>query len=110
MLRQEVTVADRISYFNCVCRLNYPHDRLASTLFLSVPLCSEKGRNAVHNMIALYRDTPRVAYCPSLRPRNSFCPIEECNQDMKECVLERDTLDKTELANSFDNRIEAAKR
>jgi hypothetical protein len=29
---------------------------------------------------------------------------------MKECVPERDTLDKTELANSVDNRIEAAKR
>jgi hypothetical protein len=57
-LGQEASVADRISYFNRVRRLNPPRDRLASTLFLSVPLRSEKGRNAVHDMIALYRDTP----------------------------------------------------
>jgi hypothetical protein len=77
------SVADRISHFGRVRHLDPPRDRLASSLFLSVALRSEEGRNALRDMITLYTQTHQVAYRPSLRPRDSRCPVEECGQEME---------------------------
>jgi hypothetical protein len=82
------SVADRISYFNRVRRLDPPRDQLATLLFLSVPHRSKEGRSAARNMITLYRETPRVAYRPSLQPHDGRCPVEACGKDMEEFVCD----------------------
>lgn len=56
----------RPSFFNRTRRLDPPRDRLALSLFLRVPLRSEEGRNALRDMIILYKENPKVAYRPSL--------------------------------------------
>jgi len=66
-------VASRPSFFNRIRRLDPPRDRLASTLFLCVPLRSKEGRSALRNMIKLYKGNPKVTYRPSLRPSNGRC-------------------------------------
>ena len=80
------SVADRITHFNRIRRLNPPRDQLSTLLFLSVPLRSKEGRSAVRNMITLYRDTGRVAYRPSLQPHEGRCPVGACGKDMEELV------------------------
>jgi hypothetical protein len=80
-------VASRPSFFNRIRRLDPPRDRLASTLFLHVPLRSKEGRSALHDMIALYKDNPKVAYRPSLRPNHGHCPVAKCAQEMDTFVL-----------------------
>jgi hypothetical protein len=80
-------VASRLSFFNRIRRLDPPRDRLASTLFLHVSLRSEEGRSALRDMIALYKDNPKVAYRPSLRPSHGHCPVATCAQEMDTFVL-----------------------
>lgn len=62
-------VAGRPSSFNRIHRLDPPHDRLANSLFPHVPLRSPEGRRALQDMITLCKEKPKVAYRPSLRPR-----------------------------------------
>ncbi len=79
-------VASLPSYFNRVRRLEPPRDRLASSLFLNVPLRSVQGRKALQDIITLCEENPRVAYRPSLRPENGHCPVPECAGDMDRFV------------------------
>lgn len=75
-------VASLPSYFNRIRRLDPSRDRLASSLFLNVPLRSVQGRSALQDMITLCEDNPRVAYRPSLRPENGHCPVSQCAREM----------------------------
>ena len=79
-------VASLPSYFNQIRRLDPPRDRLASVLFLNVPLRSVQGRGALQDMITLCKENPRVAYRPSLRPENGRCPVPQCARDMDRFV------------------------
>jgi hypothetical protein len=54
------------SFFNRIRRLDPPRNRLASTLFLNVPLHSDQGQSVLRDMITLYKENPQVAYRPSL--------------------------------------------
>jgi hypothetical protein len=80
------SLADRISHFDRVRRLDPPRDRLASSLFLNVTLRSDEGRKAIQDMISLYTQKPKVAYHPSLRSRDGRCSVEECGQEMERFV------------------------
>jgi len=80
-------VANLPSYFNRIRRLDPPRDRLASLLFLNVPLRSVQGRSALQDMITLCIENPRVAYRPSLRPENGRCPVPQCARDMDRFVF-----------------------
>jgi hypothetical protein len=80
-------VASRPSFFNRIRRLDPSRDQLASTLFLHAPLRSTQGRNALRDMIALYKENSKVAYRPSLRPSNGRCPVATCNEEMEKFVL-----------------------
>lgn len=83
----EITsVASLPSFFNRIRRLDAPRDRLASSLFLEVPLRSPQGRKALQDMITLCKDNPRVAYRASSRPENDHCPITQCAQKMDRFV------------------------
>ena len=75
-------VASLPSYFNRICRLDPPHDWLASLLFLEAPLHSLDGWRALEDMINLYRENPQVAYCPSLRPENGCCLVSGCAKEI----------------------------
>ena len=79
-------VASLPSYFNRIRRLDPPRDRLASLLFLNVPLRSVQGRSALQDMITLCIENPRVAYRPSLRPENGRCPVPQYARDMDRFV------------------------
>lgn len=79
-------VASLPNYFNRIRRLDPPRDRLASLLFLNVPLRSVQGRSALQDMITLCKENPRVAYRPSLRPENGRCPVPQCAKDMNRFV------------------------
>lgn len=79
-------VASLPSYFNRIRRLDPPRDRLASLLFLNIPLRSMQGRSALQDMITLCKENPRVAYRPSLRPANGRCPVPQCARDMDRFV------------------------
>lgn len=79
-------VASLPSYFSRIRRLDPPRDRLASSLFLSVPLRSPQGRSALQDMITLCQDNPRVAYRPSLRPEGGRCPRSRCAREMDRFV------------------------
>jgi hypothetical protein len=50
-------------------------DRLASSLFLVVPLRSAEGRNVLCDMIALCRQDTEVASRPGLEPEKYRCLI-----------------------------------
>lgn len=80
-------VANLPSYFNRIRRLDPPRDRLASLLFLNVPLRSVQGRSALQDMITLCTENPRVAYRPSLRPENGRCPVPQCARIMDRFVF-----------------------
>ncbi|KAL8936221.1 MAG: hypothetical protein Q9216_005048 [Gyalolechia sp. 2 TL-2023] len=82
----EELFASLSSYFNRIRRLDPPRDRLASLLFLNVPLRSAQGRSALQDMITLCKENPRVAYRPSLRPANGRCPVPQCARDMDRFV------------------------
>lgn len=75
-------VASLPSFFGRICRLDPPRDRLASLLFLNVPLRSLDGRRALEDMITLCKENPVVAYRPSLRPEAGRCPVQSCAQKM----------------------------
>ncbi|KIV87981.1 hypothetical protein PV10_09166 [Exophiala mesophila] len=75
-------VASLPSFFSRVRRLDPPRDRLASSLFLDVPLRSPEGRASLQDMITLCRENPKVAYRPSLRPENGLCPVSACAVEM----------------------------
>ncbi|KIW56900.1 hypothetical protein, variant [Exophiala xenobiotica] len=75
-------VASLPSFFGRVRRLDPPRDRLASSLFLDVPLRSPEGRAALQDMITLCQENPKVAYRPSLRPENGRCPVSTCAVEM----------------------------
>ena len=75
------------SYFNRIRRLDPPRDRLASSLFLNVPLRSPQGRNALQDMISLCKDNPPIAYRPSLQPDNGHCPVSHCARKMERLVF-----------------------
>ncbi|KAG9773168.1 hypothetical protein KCU88_g5872, partial [Aureobasidium melanogenum] len=75
-------VASLPSFFSRVRRLDPPRDRLASSLFLDVPLRSLEGRAALQDMITLCQENPKVAYRPSLRPENGRCPVSVCAVEM----------------------------
>lgn len=87
ILNEKASVMSRPSFFNRIRRLDPPRDRLALSLFLRVPLRSEEGRNALRDMITLYKENPKVAYRPSLRPRNGRCPQAMCGRPMDTCAL-----------------------
>lgn len=76
------TVANLPCYFNRVRRLDPPRDMLAELLFLNVSLRSYEGRAALQAMITLCKENPKVAYRPSLRPKNGLCPAMGCGRDM----------------------------
>lgn len=57
-------------------------DRLASSLFLDVPLRSPDGQAAFQDMITLCQENPKVAYRPSLRQENGRCPVSACAVEM----------------------------
>jgi hypothetical protein len=80
-------VASKLTQFNRIRRLDQPRDRLASSLFLCVPLRSKEGRGALRDMITLYKDNPVVAYRPSLRPNNGRCPVAACDREMETFVF-----------------------
>ena len=75
-------VASLPSYFDRIRRLDPPRDRLASSLFLNDPLRSVQGRSALQDMITLCEENPRVAYRPSLRPKDGHCPVPQCEREM----------------------------
>ncbi len=87
-------VASLPSFFNRIRRLDPPRDRLASSLFLNVPLRSSQGRNALQDMITLCKDNPRVAYRPSLRPENRHCPVSQCARQMDRFVYPSSLISK----------------
>ncbi len=74
------------SYFNCICCLNPPCDKLASTLFLNIPLRSPQGQSALQNMITLCDSNPQVVYCSSLQPESGHCTASWCAWKMNEFV------------------------
>ena len=74
------------SYFNRIRRLDPPRDRLASLLFLNLPLRTVQGRSALQDMITLCKENPPVAYRPSLRPEKGRCPVPQCARDMDRFV------------------------
>ncbi|KAJ4502326.1 hypothetical protein HRR76_005404 [Exophiala dermatitidis] len=80
-------VASLPSFFSRVRRLDPPRDRLASSLFLDVPLRSPEGRAALQDIITLYQENPKVAYRPSLRPENGRCPVSKCAVEMESVDL-----------------------
>lgn len=80
-------VASLPTFFNRVRRLEPPRDRLATSLFLHVPLRSREGRIALHDMIKLCVENPQVAYRPSLQPYNGFCPAPQCGQEMDRFIF-----------------------
>lgn len=79
-------VASLPSFFSRVRRLDPPRDRLASSLFLDVPLRSPEGRAALQDMITLCQENPKVAYRPSLRPESGRCPVSTCAVEMERWV------------------------
>ena len=91
-------VASRPSYFNRIRRLDPSRDRLASSLFLHIPLRSPQGRIALQDMITLCKHNPPVAYRPSLRPKNGCCPVPKCAREMGRYVVCRPLISK-QLAN-----------
>jgi hypothetical protein len=83
----QATVMSLPSWFNRIRRLDPARDKLASLLFLKVPLRSEEGRSAIRNMINLYKENPKVAYRPSLQPKNGHCPEATCALLMESFVI-----------------------
>lgn len=98
-------VASLPSYFNRIRRLDPPRDRLASVLFLNVPLRSVQGRGALQDMITLCEKNPQVAYRPSLQPENGHCPVPQCARDIDRFVYLpfqiSDVLDSCELTDKI---------
>lgn len=68
----------RASYFDRVRKLDPPRDRLATNLFLDVPLRSEVGRSVLDDMISLCKGAPEVAYRPGMFPEGGCCPVSSC--------------------------------
>ena len=66
ILNEKASAMSRPSFFNRTHRLDLSRDRLTSSLFLRVPLYNKEGRNALRDMIILYKENPKVAYCLSL--------------------------------------------
>jgi hypothetical protein len=79
-------VVSRPSFFNRSRHLDPLCDRLASSLFLDIPLCSKQGCNILRNMIALYEESVQVAYRPSSRPENGCCPVAIYSQKIDQFV------------------------
>jgi hypothetical protein len=76
--------------FNRVRRLDPTRDRLASSLFLDVPLRSLQGRAVLQNMITLCEENPKFAYRLSLRPEHGRCPcVNVRNEDGTELFVVR---------------------
>jgi hypothetical protein len=75
-------VAALPGYFNRIRRLDPPRDRLAHTLFIDIPLRSDEGRSALHDFVTLCRENPKVAYRPSLQPKEGRCPVPTCAKEM----------------------------
>ncbi|KAI9776699.1 MAG: hypothetical protein M1839_009426 [Geoglossum umbratile] len=74
------------TYFDRVRFLDPPRDRLASSLFLNIPLRSEGGRVSLRDLIALCKENPEVGYRPSLQPKMGHCPVAECGLRMDRFV------------------------
>ena len=49
--------------------------RIQESLFEKVPLDSEKGKQCLHDMVALCKSTEKVAYYPRMNPVNERCPV-----------------------------------
>lgn len=62
------------SQFSRICHMMEERLRLSSTLFQIAPLRSAEGVAAVEDLIALITNTCRVAYQPSLQPKDGSCP------------------------------------
>ena len=70
-------VASLLSYFKRTRCSDPPRDRLASSLFLSVPLRGVQGRRALQDMSTLCEGNSRVAYRPNLEPENGHCRVPQ---------------------------------
>jgi len=81
------SIMSRLTFFDRIRHLDPSRDKLASLLFLEVPLRSPEGRAAIHNMITLYKENPRVAYRPSLKPKDGHCPVASCNRWIESYVI-----------------------
>jgi hypothetical protein len=73
-------------YFDRVRKLDPPRDRLATHLFLDVPLRSEIGGIVIQDMIQLCKGAPEVAYRPSCMPKEGRCPVNDCAKEMERWV------------------------
>ena len=69
--------------------------RIQEALFEKVPLESEKGKQCLHDMVALCVSIEEVAYYPGMNPVKGCCPV--CNLPMSRYVPEN-------VWNSHDNR------
>lgn len=87
ILDTQASVMSLPSFFNRIRRLDAARDKLASLLFLQVPLRSEEGHSAIRNMIHLYKENLKVAYRPSLQPKNGHCPEATCALSMESFVI-----------------------
>lgn len=103
-----VPPAWRPSFFNRIRRLDPQRDRLASSLFLEIPLRSPEGCSVLCDMINLCQENPRVAYRPSLRPEDGRCPV--CSKEMDEYASLGPSWGEILTDEPLACRIEIAKR
>jgi hypothetical protein len=80
------SVANQLSYFNNIRRLNSSRDRLASSLFFHAFLRSSQNRRAFQNMSILCRNNSFVTYRSSLKSKNDCCLVSKCERKMNKYV------------------------
>ncbi|KAK0707790.1 hypothetical protein B0H67DRAFT_495372 [Lasiosphaeris hirsuta] len=72
------------SWFDRLRHMMPERERLSHALFSISPLRSPEGVSAIKDLLSLLKSNCRVAYQPSLRPRQGKCPVPHCGVDLEQ--------------------------